>query len=469
MALQQKLIQKQAQTLTLTPQLRQAIKLLELSNLELNQYLETLVEENPVLTLEEAKPDESVGEDSAEEDAFDTLDSPDYDNLWTNEAERPKGSGVYEGEETFVENPETLRDHLYQQLNATFLEGPQQLIGSQLIEGLDERGYLTVSPEEISEVLGVSLQETEEVLQALQGFDPCGVFARDLLDCLRLQLKDQGYDQEEYHAFFSHISLFVEGKIDKLLKVSQLSEENLKKILKILRTLNPNPGHLFDPPLSIALIPDVYVHFDQEEGIWRVRLNEATLPKVIVDRGYGLNFEGMKKDAGLKKYITEKYAAAEWLLKSLEQRTRTILKVSEAIVEIQKDFFEKGAAFLKPLVLREIAERTELHESTISRVTTHKYMATPRGVFELKFFFSSSVQGMHDEEDVSSSVVKQKIHQLIQKEPENKPFSDDYLVSLLAVEGVDVARRTITKYREALNIPSSFERKRQSQQRKMGS
>lgn len=485
MALTQKTVQKQSGSLTLTPQLRQAIKLLELSNIELESYLAQEILDNPLLemapkdaTLDSENPPEKNqdedAEDGPERDDRTTFDEEAYDNLWSHQSETDRWQGsssssakggafspedFFSQEESLRAAPVTLRDHLLSQLQADFSDPIDLMIGTHLIESLEESGYLTAPLEDISEKLGCPRERIEQTLTQLKECDPPGIFAADLSECLTLQLKDSQELDHPFVCLLSNLNLYADGKIDALLSRTELTRDELGHYLKRLQRLCPKPGLLFDPPVEEAFQPDVFVQWHEGQQEWRLHLNEATLPKLLINTGYygRVTQEGTKE---VKAYLKESLKSANWLTKALDQRAQTILKVSSEIVKQQDAFLKKGLNYLKPMTLKDIAAAVDLHESTVSRVTQHKYMVTPRGTFDMKIFFSSSVASMSEEETHSASSVQHLIQNLVSCESPSQPFSDDQLVQALAEKGIDVARRTISKYRKIMKIPSSYERKK---------
>lgn len=439
----------------MTPQLQQAIKILELSNLELATYLETEILTNPLLTLNEQdlNPEEVKAEEEPEED---------FDDPWSEEsmsdrvAAAPKDVDAKNPWDRIQAKPLSLREHLLSQLATDIADPVDKLIGAFLIRIVEETGYFPLDYQEQARKLGTTPERIEKTIQMLQQFDPPGVFARSLAECIRLQLEDRQVLSPEINRVLNHLDLFEMGEIEKLLKVCGISRDQLRDILAEIRLCDPKPGLKFYASESTEVIPDVKLSGNPEEG-WHLKLNDQTLPRVQVDDAYYANLKKVKTQSS---YVSEKYQAAHSLIKALNQRAQTIMAVTEQILRLQADFFEHGIHHLKPMVLADVAKATGLHESTVSRVTTNKYLQTPRGTFELKFFFTSSIYSLHQEDEVSSSAVRQKIKELIQNEDHAHPLSDDQLVKVLNKDGILVARRTVTKYREALDIPSSFQRKR---------
>jgi RNA polymerase sigma-54 factor len=486
MALTQRLGQRQVQTITLTPQLQQAIKLLELSNQELQTYLAGVILENPLLSMEEGEQDgfaDGGDEARAEKptaisaDDLSVLRDSDYENLWTNDASSdalpealpswetvvslqtgyPVHLGALKGVEQLSTAPPSLREHLLSQVHADLDNPFDRLIAYHLIENIEESGYLTCPLEAIAEQLNCEVAYIEATLKRVQKFDPVGVFARTPVECIRLQLADrQELDPKTEHVL-AHIDLFVEGQYDRLMKVCHLSQQDLSDIIYKIRHCDPKPGLRFDTSVLQAVIPDVIVYWDRGQSKWSVRLNEATLPKLSVDQA---TYQRAVCARDAKKYVQERLSAASWLLKALEQRSKTLYSVTTAIIEYQQEFLSKGIRFLKPLTLKTVAEKVNMHESTVSRAVHSKYVATPRGTFELKYFFTAAIPSMYTEEVLSSETVRHEISRLIAEEDHLAPCSDDQLVHALAQKGINIARRTIAKYREELGIPSSYLRKK---------
>ncbi|MFN7710065.1 MAG: RNA polymerase factor sigma-54 [Holosporales bacterium] len=477
MGVTSRLEQRQAQVLTLTPQLRQAIKLLELTNLEIQAYVEQAVMENPLLTLDHPEAPDSPGqevpqpdsdpnqdsEQSALEGNLQDLDHPDYENEW---ADLPHRDGRHLGADDSLsaldlasDERHTLRDHLMAQVEVDIEEPVDRLIASHLIDHLDDAGYLRTPLEEIASTLKVDLTRLSNIVKRLKQFDPAGIFAENLAECLRLQLMDKGVHTPKFDLLLQHLDLFAEGKIERLLKLCHMGAEDLAQAMATLRHLDPKPGLKFDSNPAETLIPDVLVRKSPQTGDWTIELNQAALPRVLIDEVYRaqLTQQGGKTT---QRYLSQQMGEAQWLIKALDQRAQNILKVATEIMKRQRTFLEEGVAALIPLTLKDVALAVEVHESTVSRVTANKYIATPRGVFELKFFFSSSLGNYAQTGDHAAQAVRHRIKALIQGESLGNPLSDDDLVELLAREGVNIARRTVAKYREALGIPSSYDRKR---------
>ncbi|HEV2363136.1 MAG TPA: RNA polymerase factor sigma-54 [Caulobacteraceae bacterium] len=493
MALSQRLELRQGQGLVLTPQLQQAIKLLQLSNLELEEFVETELERNPLLTRDEREgdrealradapapaPEMAAADQMGAREAQSDLDAPaddvfadaSPDDLASGENSEAAawsrvGSGGGGAEPFGSFAPEdrprgaTLAEHVTAQLALAGLVGPRRAIAQVLIDAVDEGGYLRADLSEISERLGAPLAMAEEVLAVLQGFDPTGVFARDVAECLKLQLIERGRFDEPAAALISRLDLLARHDLGALRKVCGVSEGRLGEMIAELRSLTPRPGAAFGGEPAPTLIPDVFVR-EAPGGAWRVELNTETLPRVLVDRRYHAQISAAARREKETSFVSECLASANWLVKSLDQRARTILKVAGEIVRQQDAFLAYGVEHLRPLNLKTVADAIGMHESTVSRATSNKYMATPRGVFEMKFFFTFAIPATGGGEAHSAESVRHKIRQLIDGEgAADQVHSDDAIVDILKEAGVDIARRTVAKYRDAMRIPSSVERKR---------
>jgi len=509
MALAPRLELRQGQSLVLTPQLQQAIKLLQLSNMELSAYVENEMERNPLLEkvdeneTSEARGQESEGgentsaeaNDRAGEDelkfaeadsgsvAEDILDT-DFDNVYSDEprAEKieretppapttsewstmkspgsPGGSstGDFSFEST-LSHDVTLADHLVQQLNMTFHDPARRMIGLHLIDMVDEAGYLTGKLENVAERLGTSLEGVEATLKEMQRFDPCGIMARNLAECLALQLAEKDRLDPAMQALLDNIELLAKHDFTTLKQLCGIDSEDLRDMICEIKSLNPKPGLVFGTVVVHPVVPDVFVR-QAADGGWHVELNSGTLPKVLVNNVYYTRVSKTAVEAEDKEYLSQCFADANWLVKSLDQRARTILKVSREIVRQQDAFFIYGVEHLRPLNLKTIADAISMHESTVSRVTSNKYMATSRGVFELKYFFTSAIASALGGDAHSAEAVRHRIKALISDETVKSVLSDDKIVECLRDSGIDIARRTVAKYREAMKIPSSVQRRR---------
>ena len=460
----QKLNLKQSQSLTMTPQLQQAIKLLQLNNMEILELVEEEIAENPLLEKKEPSPTEQSETPPTEN--TDKKPSEDFDAGHAMADIGAGGSRNFDTVENAFENsmskPETLRDHLIAQLHVSFNDPRDQLIGAMLIDQLDEAGYLRTSIENLADLLGCKKERIERLLNIMKHYDPTGIFAADLEECLSLQLKEKNQLDAPMQALLQNLNLLADHDIKALAEKCAVNTTYLQDMIAEIRCLNPKPASDFEHFVVQTAIPDVLMKRLPKNlgGGWRVELNSATLPKVLVNNEY---YTEVSKTATQKKdkdYLKTQLSSANWLVKSLDQRAQTILKVGAEIIEQQDAFFNYGIEFLKPLTLKDIAEEIDMHESTVSRVTTNKYIGTPRGIFELKYFFSTALVN-EDGTSHSSESIKARIQALIEDEEITKILSDDKLVSLLKEENIDIARRTVAKYREALHIPSSVQRRKQ--------
>jgi len=481
MALEQKLHLKLSQKLIMTPSLQQAIKLLQLSKLELQEVLNQELLENPLLeeSAEEAKNEESEADaqektqteeeakaaEPAKEKEKDSFEEIDYDAYFQDYIEygyNPRGMGE-EHEEFPIENtltrPPNLTDHLTWQLSMSDASPKVKEIGAFIIGNIDEDGYLRATNEEIAAAGGYDPNDVERAVEAVQSLDPIGVGARDLRECLLLQLLFLEIDVPLVEVIIrDHWEMFMQRHFVQLAKVLGIDMKTLEGIVEVIKHLDPKPGRKYSNERAIYVEPDVYVHKVGDEYI--IVLNEDGMPKLRINGSYRsmLNSMDSKQDGETVNYIKDKIRSAVWLIKSLDQRQRTIYKVAESIVKHQREFLEKGIDFLRPLVLRDVADDIQMHESTVSRVVSNKYMHTPRGLFLMKYFFHSGIDS-DTGEDISSLTVKKKIQSYIEAEDPRKPLSDSKIMKILNDEGINIARRTVAKYRDELNIPSSTDRK----------
>lgn len=507
MALSQRLDLRQSQGLVITPQLQQAIKLLQMSNLELEEVIEAELEKNPLLQREdsdgpvemalespEASDSLASGEadrgelalddhdtlrasaeiDARPEDVYGEVDVKTHepatqadmgDGPMVDWSKAGSGGSGFDGDEDGLERAltreKTLSEHLTEQALIAQFTPAQMGIAQILIDGVDEAGYMRASLPEIAERLGCTIDVVEAVLIKCQGFEPTGIMARSVPECLKLQLMERNRFDPAMAAMLDNLELLARRDLSALKKVCGVDSEDLNDMIAELKALNPRPGAGFGAEPSQGVVPDVFVRSDPSGG-WRVDLNTDTLPRVLVDQKYHTKVATSARSDAEKTYLSECLAQANWLIKSLDQRARTILKVAAEIVRQQDGFFVYGVEYLRPLNLKTVAEAVGMHESTISRVTSNKYMATPRGLFELKFFFTSAIASSDGESAHSAESVRYKIKSLIDGEKQSgEILSDDRIVDILKEAGVDIARRTVAKYREALRIPSSVERKRQ--------
>ena len=502
MVLGPRLDQRQSQSLVMTPQLQQAIKLLQMSNIELTEFVEQELEQNPMLERdEEDRRNDDPGSDSesitdenapldvpALEDIDFTAATPaeipesreldaEGDNTYTNDSGsdidppafesgsfKESGSGgSFDGllpdMEQTLSDPISLRDHLMTQIGIEIEDPIDRVIGTHLIDLLDEAGYIRDELDDIAEILGCDIERVEATLQVMKQLDPPGIFARDLRECLALQLQDLNRFDPCMQALVENLNLLAERKLSELTRVCAVDAEDLVDMINELKALNPKPATAFDQSISQPITPDILMRAKPGGG-WLIELNSETLPRVLVNNHYHSEILSKAQGQEDKSYITEQIQSANWLVKSLHQRATTILKVATELAVQQDMFFRLGVQHLKPLVLRNIAEVIEMHESTVSRVTSNKYMATPRGIFELKYFFTSSISSTHGGDAYSAESVRHRIKVMIDEEPAKKILSDDKIVALLKAEGMDIARRTVAKYRESMGIPSSVQRRR---------
>ncbi len=491
MALSQRLEIRQGQSLVMTPQLQQAIKLLQLSNLELAEFVEAELEKNPLLERddreERSEEPETVervsdkveavelNEDRVSAAAENSLDA-DSDSLHPDESVADKqsvggdtdwsragsGKGGFEdgsGEDYSGARPVTLKDHLLEQLSIAACDPKTRLIGSYLAELVEEDGYLRADMAAVAEQLGVAQNRVEEVVTLMQGFEPTGVMARSLQECLALQLKDRNRYDPAMAALVENLPLLARHDYAGLEAACGIDSEDLTEMIAELRALTPKPGHAFGAEGAATVEPDVMIR-EKPGGGWAVELNSDTLPKVLVNSRYYAEIVSIAKGEEDKAFISECHANASWLVKSLDQRARTILKVASEIVRQQDAFFIHGVEHLRPLNLKTVAEAIDMHESTVSRVTSNKYAATPRGLFELKYFFTSSIPASGGGEGHSAEAVRHRIKAMIDAETAGAVLSDDRIVELLEEHGIQIARRTVAKYRESMRIPSSVQRRR---------
>ncbi|HFF9374505.1 RNA polymerase factor sigma-54 [Escherichia coli] len=465
-----------SQQLAMTPQLQQAIRLLQLSTLELQQELQQALESNPLL--EQIDTHEEI--DTRETQDSETLDTADaleqkempeelpldasWDTIYT--AGTPSGtSGDYIDDELPVyqgETTQTLQDYLMWQVELTPFSDTDRAIATSIVDAVDDTGYLTVPLEDILESMGdeeIDIDEVEAVLKRIQRFDPVGVAAKDLRDCLLIQLsqfdKTTPWLEEARLIISDHLDLLANHDFRTLMRVTRLKEDVLKEAVNLIQSLDPRPGQSIQTGEPEYVIPDVLVR--KHNGHWTVELNSDSIPRLQINQHYASMCNNARNDDD-SQFIRSNLQDAKWLIKSLESRNDTLLRVSRCIVEQQQAFFEQGEEYMKPMVLADIAQAVEMHESTISRVTTQKYLHSPRGIFELKYFFSSHVNTEGGGE-ASSTAIRALVKKLIAAENPAKPLSDSKLTSLLSEQGIMVARRTVAKYRESLSIPPSNQRK----------
>ena len=494
---------RQSQQLVMTPQLQQAIKLLQMSNLDLAEYVAAEIERNPLLESAPAVPEERRGQrdgggeeaapkarDTAEklgsdtgagaEETFDT----GLENIYADEsradaqnqsaadgaaaAEASAWSSVGGGGSSKFDAPDydlestltseiTLREHLLNQLGLAASSPTVRVIAANLIEQIDDTGYLKIDEAAVAARLGADEADLAAAIALIQGFDPVGVGARTLAECIRLQLAELNRLDPAMATLVDNLEMLAKGQIPKLVKLCGVELDDIRDMVAEIRALDPKPGARFGSEVAQTVVPDVYVR-QNDFGGWSVELNTDTLPKVLVNTRYAAEIGSGGGE--VKAYLSECIQNANWLAKSLDQRARTILKVASEIVRQQDGFLAYGVSELRPLNLKTVADAIEMHESTVSRVTSNKYISTTRGVFELKFFFTAAIAATDGADAYSAESVRHRIKQMIDEESEKAILSDDKIVKILRGEGVDIARRTVAKYREAMNIPSSVQRRR---------
>lgn len=509
MALTQRLDLRQSQSLVMTPQLQQAIKLLQLSNLELSAYVEQELERNPLLQVgeeadeggdsatEKQQPDTDDSRIGSEGDGLGTLDlaagdgiarreeaplDTDYDNLWNGAGESSGGppspsasdgaGGARAGRagdgdrnlEQTLSNQISLRDHLLAQINADLGDPVERKIGTYLVDMLDDSGYLGGNLDDTAAQLGCDRVVLDKTVAKLQRLDPPGIFAHDLAQCLAIQLEERNRLDPAMQALLDNLELLAKRDLAGLIARCGVDQEDLTEMVAEIRMLMPKPAQAFDPAVAQPIIPDIFLR-RQSSGGWLIELNSETLPRVLVDSQYYARVSKAARNKDEHEYLAEQLQSANWLVKALHQRATTILRVATEIVRQQDAFFERGVQHLRPLVLRDIASELDLHESTVSRVTTNKYMATPRGIFELKYFFTTAIAATGGGDQHSAESVRHRIKRLINEETLDAVLSDDTIVTTLRKEGIEIARRTVAKYREAMRIPSSVQRRREMKSR----
>jgi RNA polymerase sigma-54 factor len=504
MALAQKLLLRQTQALVMTPQLMQAIKLLQLSHLDLAAYVDGELERNPLL--ERPAEQDQVRDDgettsetpsaSEEEPASadwmdDRLESrqsiearldTDLNNIFPDDgaagaARTPEsqpgaysdwtaaGGGRIDGEynlEAFVTAETTLAGHLAEQVSMTFTDPIERMVAQYLVDLVDDAGYLPDDLSDAAHRLGASPAQVAAVLAQLQTFDPPGVCARGLAECLAIQLRELDRLDPAMEALLGHLELVAKRDFLALRKICGVDEEDLLQMIGEIKSLNPKPGLAFSSVLVQPIVPDVFVR-QAADGGWMVELNHDTLPRVLVNQTYYSKVSKTAKKDAEKSYLAQCLQTATWLVRALDQRAKTILKVASEIVRQQDAFFTSGVQYLRPLNLKTVADAIGMHESTVSRVTANKYIAAARGTFEMKFFFTSAIASANGGEAHSAEAVRYRIKQLVDAESVHDIMSDDAIVEHLRLAGIDIARRTVAKYREAMRIPSSVQRRRDKQ------
>ena len=495
MAIAPRLDLRQSQTLVMTPQLRQAIKLLQFSNIEVNSFVEEELERNPLLE-RDGVPEPPVGERAA----VDQIAAPGRETMDAADAARAEslpleagapldtvhaelydpggagdgsplvgrmdgggGSHSFEGDDRGIDDyagdDRSLRDHLGEQLRLNIADPVDRIIGAHLIALLCPAGRLTAEPAAVAVAMGLPLERIESVRARMMRFDPVGLFARDLRECLAAQLAERNRLDPAMQVLLDNLELLARRENRRLMTLCGVDAEDLTEMIAEIRALDPKPAASWDMTPAQLVVPDLLMRQLPDEN-WIIELNPETMPRVLVnERFYAKVAPRAKKDE--RVFLTERLANANWLVRSLQQRAQTILKVAAEIIRQQDGFLRLGVAHLRPLILRDIAEAVELHESTVSRVTANKYIATPRGTIELKYFFTTAIHGTNGGDSHSAEAVRHRIRSLVEAEVAADILSDDAIVSVLRREGVDIARRTVAKYREALRIPNSVQRRRE--------
>lgn len=522
MALTPRLDLRQSQQLVMTPQLQQAIKLLQLSNLELADYVAQEVERNPLLEVGDPNAPEAgaaseggeqggtatddnlrdgesadgagdgiVAADASIESSLDTgstadsaLDANLETNVYNNDAVSDRaelgvsgssslsyegagsikgGGGIQDdrGLDQTLEGEENLHDYLTRQMTVLFTDPVERLTATHIIDIVDEAGYVDAQLIcDIGERLNVDEEFVDGILTSLQTLEPSGVFARNLSECLAIQLREMDRYDPAMQALVENLDLLAKRDMAAIRRLCGVDQDDIADMVNEIRALNPKPGLAWGGTDIQPVVPDIFIR-KSRAGTWVVELNSDTLPKVLVNSQYAAELKDVGGNKEAKAFISDCVSNANWLVKALDQRARTILKVATALVKTQGQFFEHGVRFLKPLTLKDIADEIDMHESTVSRVTNNKFMSCPRGMFELKYFFTSAISAADGGDAHSAESVKYRLKELIDGEDPKKILSDDKLVALMKAEGIDIARRTVAKYREAMKIPSSVQRRRQ--------
>lgn len=511
MKISQRLQQKQSQSLVMTPQLVQSIKLLQLSNIELAEFVCDEIEKNPLLELDPATQDHSrrqnqdesaANSDNSDKNSDSQVDVSEmvtgempidatnrenvidasFENVYdagTAGAEQAANSPSIQNEASGFQNSgssaasqsqdvdfiarlgeqESLVQHLETQIACAFRQPENREIATEIAHGLDEDGYFREDTKDAAGRLNVSLEQFMSVLQRFQGFEPAGIGARDLAECLALQLKDRNRFDPAMQTLLANLDLLARQDFAALERLCGVSHEDFHEMIREIRALDPRPAAQYEPILAEPVVPDVLVQQNQTSG-WAIELNPEALPKVLVNRNYYAELSSSIETPEGQEFVAECLNTANWLTKSLDQRAQTILKVAIEIVKQQDMFFSEGVDHLRPLNLKTIADAIKMHESTVSRVTSNKYLMCDRGMFELKYFFSTALPASEGDETHSAESVRYKIKQLIDAEPADAILSDDAIVTKLQSSGIKIARRTVAKYREAIRIPSSVQRRR---------
>lgn len=484
---------KQSQSLILTTKMQLALKLLQLSNIELEAYILEELDQNPILEKEDTIT-ELDNENSADHDHTETPEAAldenasgdgqldlseqvpldtDYDNHWQDDQNSsfgannhsPSNHGSSGDHENYIDQipqkEKSLQEYLQEQINIDIPDPKDRFIASRLIDHMTESGYILEPLENIANALHCPIERVEIVLIKMQQFDPIGIMARNLPECLSLQLKDKNLYTEKYQLLLDHLDLFADHKFDLLTQKCGVTRDELKSMILEIQKLNPKPGHQYSSDVIEVMIPDVYVR-RHSDGTYFIELNNETLPRLLINDKYLSKVQSQAKSSKEKEYLIQKLNTAHWLMSALQQRATSILKVATEIVKTQRDFLDKGIEYLKPMTMYDVATTLEVNESTVSRITMNKYISTPRGLFALKDFFTRSVTNAAADSDESHSTetVKYLVKKFIESEKPDNILQDDEIVELLKERGMVVARRTIAKYRKILNIPSSLERKK---------
>ena len=490
MAITPKLEIKQSQSLLMTPQLRQAINLLQMSNLELSSVIEQELASNPLLEREDdflnqdnekeqtiddyasetednvdtpldIDIDNTFDDDGSDCEGYETANDYDWQDYAKNKDKRHSPEEDYDFFEQKLSSTKSLYQHLSEQIQISLADTKEKIIAFRLMSFLDESGYFRGDTKKIAAILHTEESNVTKVLNKLKEFEPSGIFAENLAECIALQLKEKDRLDIKMQTLLQNLDLLGKREYKRLQKKLNVDEDDLKEMILDIQSTNPKPALEYEQKETDYIIPDVFVRRNKY-GEYYVELNSRSLPRVLIDQRYYKEIKRQsEKNKEAKKYLKTQSGSASFLIRALRQRADTILRVSEEIVKTQRDFFENGIESLKPMALKDIAEAVEMHESTVSRVTANKYMHTPLGIFELKYFFSSAAGSYSGEDNQSTTAIKHKIKQMIENEDPKKILSDDKISELLAREGLKVARRTVAKYRESLKIASSSERKRE--------
>ena len=467
---------EQTQKLTMTPELIQAIQILQYNSQELEDFVSKEIMENPILEMDNTVPNDShenlkdpessMSEElmykEAERDDIDLREKiaeSEYDDISYRQWEHRVSNEDVVSFDQYTSKEETLQDYLLLQLTFSELKDRDKKIGRYLVEGIDDNGYLTVDTDQTAAAFGVKACTVERILKVIQGFEPVGVGARSLEECLLIQLEAKGFKDESLdYVIKNHLNDLAENKIQYIAKSIGLTVLQVQAMADLIRTLDPKPGMAYSSGEQIRyVVPDVII--EKEDDGYEIVTNDSTIPSLKVSSYYMNLVKNNKDDEDLQKYLNDKYNSALWLIKSIEQRKRTIFKVSEAVMKLQTEFLEKGEKYLKPMTLKQIADAVGVHESTVSRSINGKFIQTPRGVYEIKYFFSSGV-GSGSGEGLSSNSIKTFIKEIIDGEDPKKPCSDQDMVEILSEKGIEISRRTVAKYRESMNILSSSKRRR---------